>query len=192
MQNVPPGHRRRNKHYDTEGHAHYLTFSCFRRQPFLARDRTRWWFVDALADARTKRPFCLWAWVIMPEHVHILLRPHEGVTIGRILQAIKQPVSRKAVAWVRQRSPRFLARMADEQPSGRTSHRFWQRGGGYDRNIWSPEELREKIAYIHANPVRRGLVTHPSEWPWSSWNPWNKGDEGLSPLTVDRESFPTL
>ena len=62
----------------------------------------------------------------------------------------------------------LLREMADIAPDGQASYRFWQRGGGYDRNLWSPEEIHEKIHYIHANPVRRGLVVRPEDWPWSS------------------------
>ena len=61
---------------------------------------------------------------------------------------------------------------------------------GYDRNIWTVSELREKIEYIHANPVRHGLVAHPREWQWSSWRAWDEGVD--EPVPIDRESFPTL
>ena len=126
----------------------------------------------------------------MPEHAHVLLLPHEGVQIGRILQAIKQPVSRKSVSWLRQNDPASLETMLDQQPSGKRSYRFWQRGGGYDRNLWSPEEIHEKIRYIHANPVRSGLVNRPSQWPWSSWRSWHEDD--VDKIALDEESLPPL
>ncbi len=46
--------------------------------------------------------------------------------------------------------------------------RFWQRGGGYDRNLWSPERIRDAVEYIHANPVVAGLCARPQDWAWSS------------------------
>ena len=58
----------------------------------------------------------------------------------------------------------ILARL--QRPDG--SHRFWQTGGGYDRNIVSTAELYEKIAYIEANPVRRRLASAAVDYPWSS------------------------
>jgi len=61
-----------------------------------------------------------------------------------------------------------LEHLRDEQPNGKVSYRFWQRGGGYDRNVWEPDTLRKMIEYIHDNPVRRGLVTRATDWPWSS------------------------
>ena len=64
----------------------------------------------------------------------------------------------------REREARVLARMVD----ARGVVRFWQRGGGYDRNVRDHAELIEKIGYVHANPVRRGLVERDAEWSWSS------------------------
>lgn len=58
--------------------------------------------------------------------------------------------------------------MTDVQPNGQRQIRFWQRGGGFDRNVWSERIVVQEIDYIHANPVRRGLCTRPEEWRWSS------------------------
>ena len=167
----PPSfaHRRR---YEGMGHARYLTFSCFQNRPFLSSGQAAGWFVQGLRAAREKQLFDLWAWVVMPEHVHVLVLPNEGVTVSRILSALKQPVSKRALVYLRRENPEGLTRLADVQPSGRMSYRFWQRGGGYDRNIWTPAKVQEKIGYVHANPVRRGLVERPGEWPWSSWRAW--------------------
>ena len=105
---------------------------------------------------RTHLGFALFAWVIMPEHVHLLVRPSPPeITVPRILMGIKRPVATEILANQR-------ACGADSQA------RFWQPGGGYDRNIFSNEELIEKINYIHQNPVRRGLVDRPEDWVWSS------------------------
>jgi putative transposase len=78
--------------------------------------------------------------------------------------------------------------MADAQPNGLVRYRFWQRGGGYDRNIWSLGEVLEKVRYIHENPLRRGLVDRPEQWPWSSWRAWECGVD--EPLPIDRHSLP--
>jgi len=69
---------RTRKRYDVPGHAHYLTFSCWRNQAFLGRDRARWWLLEAIDKARRWHPFDLWAWVIMPEHAHLMILPAEG------------------------------------------------------------------------------------------------------------------
>ena len=134
--------------------------------------------------------FDLWAFVIMPEHVHLVLLPHEGILIREILSPIKQRVTRRCLHWVEQNAPTFLARMADVQPDGTVTHRFWQRGGGYDRNLRSLADVYEKIRYVHGNPVRRGLVERAEDWPWSSAKAW--GDGGDLPLRLDRDSLPPV
>ena len=185
-----PIHRKRCKRYDVPWDAHYLTFSCFRRQAFLSRPRSCQWLLESVENARARRPFDLRAFVIMPEHAHLLIWPDEGVRISDILLSIKQPVTLRCVAWVRRNAPQFLAAMRDQQPNGKVFFRFWQRGGGYDRNMWSAPEIHEKMRYIHDNPVRRGLVARAEDWPWSSFRAWETGID--EPIRIDRQSVPIL
>ena len=161
----------------------------FRRQAFLNADRSRRWFIDALEDARRRHSFDLWAYVVMPEHVHLVIYPRaDDYSISAILAGVKQPVARAALRFVRERAPAFLARMRDAQPSGKVAHRFWQRGGGYDRNLRDPREVFEKINYVHENPVRRGLVSRPEEWLWSSARYYAERSDGV--LSPDVGSLP--
>ena len=162
-------HRKRVRSYNIPGHAHELTFSCFRRLPLLSRDRTRRWFVDAMENARRELDLALWAYVIMPEHVHVLCWPRQLVYEVRLIRtAFKVPVQRQALRFLRQKAPAFLKQLEDRQPHGKTHNRFWQRGGGYDRNATEPRTLLQMIDYIHNNPVRRGLVAKATDWIWSS------------------------
>jgi len=181
-------HRKRCKRWDTPYDAHYLTFSCFGRQPFLQSAWACSLLLQAVNGARAKRPFDLWAYTLMPEHVHMIVWPHEGIRISAILQAVKLPVTIQVLRWVRAHAPVFLDRMADRQPNGVVAHRFWQRGGGYDRNIRDDRELYEKIKYIHDNPVRRDLVTRPEEWRWSSCRIHYYGEPG--PIQLQLQSLP--
>jgi len=101
--------------------------------------------------------------------VHLLIHPRANeYSISRILHAIKWPVARWALEHLRQTNSPWIERLTDRQPNGRTDVRFWQRGGGYDRNIERESTLWPVIDYIHNNPVRRGLVDDPIEWTWSS------------------------
>jgi putative transposase len=184
-----PIHRKTIKHYDTPGHAHYLTFSCFRRQPFFDHPQLALWVWDAVTKAKQRHPFDLWAYVIMPEHLHLLVWPQKSVRISDILYAVKQSVTKRVLLWAPTEHPTLFQAMADVRSGSDVVHRFWLRGPGYDRNLWTPHDIHEKIRYIHANPVRRGLVTHPGDWLWSSWAAWHEGE---TPLTVDRHSVPTL
>jgi putative transposase len=162
-------HRKTVKSYNTPGEAHELTFSCFQRLPLLGKDRGRQWFLEALDQARVRRQFLLWAYVIMPEHVHVIVWPRGPAYEVRLIRAaLKIPVQRKALAFLRRQESPFLEHLRDVQPNGEVHYRFWQRGGGYDRNINEPATLRTMIDYIHCNPVRRGLVAQAVDWPWSS------------------------
>jgi putative transposase len=133
--------------------------------------------VSALEEAREEHGFHLWAWVIMPEHVHLLIWPPPvrdelsgSTTRGRlkgILASLKRPVGRKAIAFLRSSAPDYLAKLTVRNRN-RTYHRFWQAGPGYDENISHAGILREVADYIPLNPVRRGLVERPNDWIWSS------------------------
>jgi putative transposase len=154
--------------YNEPGQPRELTFSCYRRYGFLERDRTREWLLEAFDEARKKFAYQVWAWVIMPEHVHVLVYPGDGPEqMSSFLQALKEPVARKAIRYLKDHSSDWLARLT-VQEGPRVRHRFWQPGGGYDRNITSIETLRAMIDYIHANPVRRGLAAQAEDWEWSS------------------------
>jgi putative transposase len=176
--------RKLRKRIDEPGQARELTFSCYKRYEFLGRDRTRQWFVDELAEARKTFPFDLWAYVIMPEHVHLLIYPREasakaGIVAGRI----KESVARKAIKYLEENAPEWLERISVKEGS-RLRRRFWQPGGGYDRNVVELSTVEQMINYIHMNPVRRGLVSRPEEWFWSSAG-WYAGVQPV-PIEMDR------
>jgi putative transposase len=185
---MPQERRVHRRSFDAEWQAHALTFSCFGRKPFFSGKHAPGWFLEILDGARARAAFDLWAFVIMPEHVHLVLLPQPPVRIRDILWHIKRPMTFRVLDWVKTRSPAFLCRMADHQPNGKLVHRFWQRGGGYDRNLRSVKDIYEKIKYIHQNPVRRGLVERPEDWPWSSARAWLEGTD--QPLRLNWDSLP--
>ena len=170
--------------YNIPGHAHELTFTCFRRFPLLSKDRSRRWLIDAIGRAREGHAFDIWAYVIMPEHVHLLVFARREVyDISRVLTAIKWPVAQAALEYLRAKDSPWVEKLTDRQPNGRVDTRFWQRGGGYDRNITKESTLSEAIQYIHEKPVRRGLVDAATDWTWSSAR-WYAGEVDV-PLLVD-------
>jgi putative transposase len=153
--------------------------------------------VDALDSARRRHSLELWAYVVMPEHVHVLFWPRDPTyRIRSILQSIKQPVARTAVSVFRESDPGLLAKLVvpprpgEEiaRPCHTTRHRFWQPGGGYDRNVTSCGTASKMVDYIHCNPVRRGLVGHPTDWLWSSAR-WYAGLEDIV-LSMDASPPP--
>jgi putative transposase len=134
----------------------------------LARDRTRSWFLGSLRAACEKHAYELYAFVIMPEHVHVIVAPKHGLyDIARFLQSVKQPVAMRAMAWLKKHDHGWLTRLTTTG-KGDSHFHFWQQSGGHDRNIIEEETLRYTIDYIHANPVRKGLVESTLAWKWSS------------------------
>jgi putative transposase len=174
---------KRRVRYNEPGQPRELTFSCYRHYAFLGRDRTRAWFCEALDAARSKFAYQLWAYVIMPEHIHVLVYPGDASEqMSAFLQALKEPVARKAIRHLQNQAPEWLERVT-VQEGRRERHRFWQPGGGYDRNITSSEALRAMIDYLHANPVRRGLVARAEDWEWSS----ARWFAGLRPVKLEMD-----
>lgn len=169
------------KRRDVECGARYLTFSCHGRLPLLGTPPLRDLFERTLRAAREKCRFRLYAWVAMPEHVHIILVPDLTAADGaEICRSIKQPVGFAAISRWRELNAPVLPRITMED--GRA--RFWLAGGGFDRNVRSRSRLIREIGYIHRNPVKRGLVEHPTAWPWSSAR-WYAGQrDGQIPIDV--------
>ena len=158
------------------GDLHFITFSCYRRRPLLGMPRSRYQFVKILDQVRSRHHFQLIGYVIMPEHVHLLLSEPERGSPSKVLQVLKQGVSR--VLRKRRRkssSTQLTLRFAPAPPDAPA---FWQRRF-YDFNVWSEKKLKEKLDYMHRNPVERKLVLHPKDWAWSSWSHYEKRETGL-------------
>ncbi|NLZ05355.1 MAG: transposase [Phycisphaerae bacterium] len=173
--------------WNTPGHAHELTFTCYKNRPFLSSERACRYLVEAIVASRNKHAFDLWAYVFMPDHVHLVVWPRqEKYSISQILRSIKQPVSRRILEYLRRENREGLKILATGERD--EPHRFWQKGGGYDRNITSVETLIKSIRYIHNNPARRGLVETAEAWHYSSAADW----EGLrrGPIAIDFDTFP--
>ena len=159
---------KRRKRFNDDRMPRELTFSCYNRLQLLARDRSRDWFISALEKARTRWPVDLWAYVLMPEHVHLLVCPREPkLDLGRFVGFIKERTTRPAIDWLTVNTPEFLRKITVIEGSV-SRRRFWQPGGGYDRNVSEEQTLQSMIEYIHQNPVRRGLCERATDWQWSS------------------------
>jgi putative transposase len=122
----------------------------------------------------------------MPEHVHLLIAPRDrDVPVGLFQGAIKERVARQAIQWMELHAPAWISRITVREGM-RTRRRFWQPGGGYDRNIDNRQTLLRVIEYIHLNPVCRGLVEKAIDWEWSSAG-WYAG---IRPVLIEID--PTL
>jgi putative transposase len=147
------------KRFHESGQLHYfLTFSCYRRRPNLGSPSSRSTLESALERVRQHYGLCVYGYVVMPEHVHMLVNePERGGTLAQAMQSLKQAVAR-----------RLALRAADP---------FWQ-ARYCDFNLWSERKFVEKLRYIHRNPVTRGLVARPEDWAWSSFRHYMSGESG--------------
>lgn len=186
---MPRGLERRQQ----TGDLHFITFSCRQRQPLLSSREAKQTFEEALEQVRCWYGLFVTGYVVMPEHVHLLISEPERGRLQVALQMLKQITARR------------IGHPARAQ--------FWQ-ARYYDFNLWSSGKRVEKLRYVHRNPVRRGLVTRPEDWPWSSFVHYATGVEGiveiesewtgrrrerlglqmptLSPKAGDKDGAPTL
>jgi len=167
------------RHYG-QGDLHFVTFSCYRRNALLGTARARDRFVKILDEVRRRHEFRLVGYVVMPEHVHLLLTEPAKKNPSTILQVLKQKVARALLKKRRRVTNGQLSLPFDG--STREEAHFWQRRF-YDFNVWGEKKLKEKLEYMHANPVQRKLVEHPRDWPWSSWAHY--AGKGESRIRID-------
>jgi putative transposase len=179
----------RLRHFYGEGHYHYLTESVYRRARIFDSDRFKSKFVQTLDDLRAELGFKIFAYVLMPEHCHLLIWPSPAANPSQIMQKLSERTANFILRNLRQHlSYPWCQKMLQRFELPATVHhhahyRVWNRRG-YDMNIWSDKKQNEKIDYIHNNPVVRGLVAHPGDWPWSSWRFYYREDRSL--LAMDR------
>ena len=94
----------------------------------------------------------IYGYVVMPEHVHLLVSEPTPETLANAMHFIKLSFTKRL----------------------RRPGSFWQKRY-YDRNLRDATEFDEKLGYIHLNPVKRGLVKGPAEWEWSSFRHYAMG-----------------
>ena len=177
------------KTHNIPGHAHELTFTCYKNQSFFTNERTCIYLLESFKLSKIKYDYDIWAYVIMPDHVHLLIFPRsENYSISAILLSIKQSTSRRELNYIRKYGPNKLKFFATGQKN--TKYRFWQDGGGYDKNVTITKAIINIVKYIHNNPVRIGFVDKAIDWKWSSAREWSDRDDNFG--LVDKEFFPSF
>lgn len=193
---------------------HFLTAKTFKNTPYLRDLRCARILCEELESARDRYGFYVFAFVVMPDHIHLLLwwdaEAHPDLSISKVAWAVKGKSARRIVDYFN--GPRVgggsalthprvggvgegnalaypgatlrPARGPEDKPHRRNwRYQIWQPGAGYDFNIYTEHKLLEKIAYIHANPVRAGLVETPEQYPWSSAANY-AGQPGAHPVAI--------
>lgn len=172
--------------YHESGQSHFITFSCYQRKPKFADGR----FYDlcpvCLEAMRTHFQMRIYGYVVMPEHVHLLVSEPEHGNLAEAMHDLKLSFSKRARSLtgaqvsVQKKDANLGHELVDASPSttlrAGSGHQsrdcvcepFWQKTY-YDRNVRSVREFGIKLRYLHRNPVKRGLVRDPGDWKWSSF-----------------------
>jgi putative transposase len=164
---------------------HFLTFSCYQRQPLFNSAARCDLFLQILERIRCRYRLVVLGYVVMPEHVHLLVSEPQRANLSIAIQALKLGVVRSLIISGEETAAAVTPRSRKRSetwgtPSangGRKSSRFWQ-ARFYDFNVWTEKKRIEKLRYIHRNPVVRGLVESPEQWQWSSFRWYLSGEVG--------------
>jgi putative transposase len=169
---------RNNLHrYYGAGDLHFITCSCYHREPLLGTPRRRDLFLSVLEQVRQHYEFVVVGYVVMPEHIHLLISEPQRKNPSTVMQALKLGFARRVLAQTRRRRNPLQARLFAMPPQHIWQKRF------YDFNVWTARKRVEKLRYMHRNPVQRGLVASPELWPWSSFRAYSLGE--LGPVRVN-------
>ena len=158
--------------------SHFITFSCHKRQPKFTHPEICELFLQCLEEMRQNFGMCVYGYVIMPEHVHLLIDEPKIATLPDAIHFLKLS---------------FTKRLRYQENVGSGS--FWQKRY-YDRNVRDEEEFTIKLRYLHRNPVKRGLVERPADWKWSSFRHYALREIGTEEIesewtAADRERVAT-
>jgi len=167
---------------------HFITCSCYHRQPQLDKPERRDILLTILEQARQKYRFVVHGYVIMPEHFHLLMTEPEVGDPSVVMKVLKERFTRKLRAEGKSEGAPLIASFAMSGSPGPDPAPVWQKRF-YDFNVRTEEKHIEKLRYMRRNPVKRGLVERPEQWQWSSFRSYLLGETGL--VRVKFQEWPT-
>ena len=187
-----PSHLRR---HDEPGHIHFWTVSCFRRLGFFHDEGMKRVVINGLRRLQERFGICLIGYVVMPDHVHVLLYPHartsdEPVPVATLLHAFKKDVGFDGKARLRdiwRRDGKLWSPSLNQWARGEFGKQSIWTTRGYDFNIDRGDTLLTKLDYCHKNPVTRELVTGAVDWHWSSFRYYELDDGSVLAMDWDGE-----
>ncbi len=162
------------RRYYGAGYLHFITTSCYRRLPLLQKPQNRDLLLEVLERVRRRYRFVIVGYVVMPEHLHLLLSEPERADPSKVMQAIKQGFARRLLRKLRAAGDPRQGSLWDAPLDG--GH-IWQ-ARFYDFVVFTEKKRVEKLRYMHRNPVKRGLVLEPRQWAWSSHRHYADGERG--------------
>ena len=168
---------------------HYLTLVSFQRVPIFNSNTICEYFIDALQETKEKHPFKLIAYVIMPDHAHLIVNP-VGCDIERIGKDLKGKSAKKILDWLKENNHRMSLEKLKRKTVAKRNHSYsvWQKKVK-SVDLWSHKFILQKMNYIHLNPVRAGLCNHPAKWKWSSYRAYLPHEPGEVPIEPDSRGY---
>lgn len=167
---------------------HCVTLVTFNRVPVFRSDRACEILVTTLDEVRQKYPYKLVGYVIMPDHVHAIVnRSTDTISAWR---RVRGNSAREILSWLRTEQHLMSLKkleLAIRQKRNHT-HAVWQKDPSVI-DLWSPKFVRQKLNYLHLNPVRAGLCEHPADWKWSSCRAYLPHKAGDVPVEVDWQAY---
>lgn len=140
-----------------DGSTLVITQHTWHREPLFSRAENVDLLQDRLALCKGKYPYELHAWVVLPDHFHLLVEPAAGVVVGSLMHCVKAMFTKEY-------------RRREGLPK---DAQVWQKGYGA-HGIEAAADFGRAIDFIHLNPVHHGLSQAPGEWEWSSFKEWQR------------------
>ncbi len=148
-----------------KGHFHLIACTCFQKSPKLGEAKHRDVFARLMEELRVKFRFAIIGYVVMPDHFRLLMREPEIDTAANAVETLQARYRRRY------------------NSSARSDEQVWERRCS-DTHVVGPEAVAASLAFMHAEPVKAGLVSSPEEWEWSSARSYLGLPEGV--VTVDQ------
>jgi len=168
---------------------HYVTLVTFNRVPVFRSERACEIFISTLEAVRLRYPYKLIGYVIMPDHVHAIIN-RSNDTISEWLRRVRGNSARQILFWLRKEQ--HLASLKKLQltipQKRRHTHAVWQKNPSVI-DLWSPKFIRQKLNYLHLNPIRAGFCEHPAHWKWSSYRAYLPYKRGEVPIEIDWQAY---
>jgi REP-associated tyrosine transposase len=149
------------KRFQQSAQSHFVTFTCYHRRRGFDSPAVCDLFLEVLERMRCRFALCIYGYVVMPDHVHLLVSEPERGLLAEAMHYLKLSFAKRLGMGV-----------------------FWQKRY-YDRNVRSADEFREKLRYVHRNPVKAGLCQRPEDWKWSSFRHYALREKGLVEIESD-------
>ncbi len=177
---------RKYKFLNKEG-LYFVSFATVNWIDIFVRDEYCQTVVDSLDYCRKKKGLGIYCWLIMPSHIHLIIRAKNG-NPETVLGRLKEFTSKKLVAQIKENPQEsrkewllWMFERAGSNSSNVSKYQFWQHHNK-PIELWSPGVIDQKVEYIHNNPIEAGFVNEPWHWKYSSAIDYS-GGQGL--LEID-------